>query len=336
MVDNKKEQWEDIEYTEDSFEESSGYDDGDETYTDEQEAVDENSEQYGEYEDYEEEDDAAPKKKSAVVPIIILLILLLAGAGIMIPKMLANKESTTVNNTQTYQQENQFDNQNTPQQSQEDLAGSFFDAANDNNQDMMSVNFNDNNEGANVMSENGDNQQVATVTDPQQNNSNNINEVDLFANQDENQGNDIMVVYNKATRLNPFKPPVITETANKDVPFETIDNMQYEIIEPPTKSTYDENLTKLLQTQISGIMYDANSPSAIVNLNGKDQFVKIGDVISGYKIENITKDKVQISYKNNSYVATVGELFTQGDLDKQQAIVNLENKFGGRYKNNNN
>ena len=83
------------------------------------------------------------------------------------------------------------------------------------------------------------------------------------------------------------------------------------------------------------ILYDEENPSAIVNLNGMDHFVKAGDVVSGYTIDSITKDKVQVSYKNNSYVASVGELFTRGSLDKQRAVVNLENKFAGRYKNNN-
>ena len=97
----------------------------------------------------------------------------------------------------------------------------------------------------------------------------------------------------------------------------------------------DENLTRLLQTQISGILYDEVSPSAIVNLNGVDQFVKIGDTVAGYTIESITKDKVQITYKNNTYVASVGELFTRGVLEKKRAVADLENKFAGRYRNNN-
>ena len=112
-------------------------------------------------------------------------------------------------------------------------------------------------------------------------------------------------------------------------------NTEFEVIEPPIQSVPDENLTRLLQTQISGILYDEENPSAIVNLNGLDHFVKAGDVVSGYTIDSITRDKVQVSYKDNSYVASVGELFTRGSLDKQRAVVNLEQKFAGRYKNNN-
>ena len=63
------------------------------------------------------------------------------------------------------------------------------------------------------------------------------------------------------------------------------------------------------------------------------EVVKIGDEISGYKIKNITRRKVEISYKNNTYVASVGELFVPGRLEAQSAVDNLNDKFAGRYKN---
>ena len=61
--------------------------------------------------------------------------------------------------------------------------------------------------------------------------------------------------------------------------------------------------------------------------------VKIGDNVGGYVIEGITQNQVQITYKNNTYVASVGELFTRGSLESNQAVVNLENKFAGRNRN---
>ena len=69
-------------------------------------------------------------------------------------------------------------------------------------------------------------------------------------------------------------------------------------------------------------------------LNNQDYFVKTGDVISGYTIKKITKDQVQINYKNNSYVASVGQLFSKGSLDTP-AVANIEHKFAGRNKYNN-
>ena len=368
MVDNENNQWEDTEYIEDKpleddiledeevqeYEEDS-YEDGDETSQDD-------GEEYEEYEDgdeeeyedgdeeyeYEDEDEESPKKKKMLVPLILLLVLLLGGAGFGISKFMANKNNNNIaNNNQMVSSQNNADQNagNAEGQNTEELANDFFNAAGGEETDnMMSVNFNENGDETNVMPEENQNneggeqneeQPVATVTETQPGEG--ISEGDLFENHEngENQENDsIMVTYNKMARINPFKPPVIAR--RQEIPYETINNSQFEIIEPPTTTVQDENLTRLLQTQISGIMYDSSSPSAIVNLNGQDQFVKIGDEIAGYKIKNITKDKVEINYKNNSYVASVGELFTRGSLEKSPAVANLEDKFAGRYKKTNN
>ena len=147
-----------------------------------------------------------------------------------------------------------------------------------------------------------------------------------------NENNDIIVSYDKVARLNPFKPPVFEAEAEIAKTYGSLNNTDFEIVEPPSSSVPDENLTKLLQTQVSGILYDEESPSAIVNLNGVDTFVKAGDVMSGYKIQTITRDKVQINYKNNSYVASVGALFVKGMVESRPAVANLEKKFAGRYK----
>lgn len=334
MVDNENNQWEDeLEYTEDtvSDEETEYYDESEDNFPEDETAQEEDTGEYieNEEEEYEPEEEEAPKKKSPVVLIALLAVLLLAGAFIAVPKLM-NKDNvakTDYNNTQ--QQQN-----NT--QSNEDLAGDFFDAASsEGGSEMMSINFNENGEGMTVETEQqaneqnpDENQTVATVTDVKPGEG--ITESDLFEDQNSHENDSIMVVYNKAVRLNPFKPPVVVDT--QSTPYETINNTQFEIIEPPAASIPDENLSKLLQTQISGIMYDAQSPAAIVKLNGIDHFVKVGDVVGGYKIEKITKDKVQISYKSNNYVASVGELFTKGQLEQLQAVANLENKFAGRNK----
>ena len=333
-MDNENNQWEEeLEYTEDmdSNEESEFLDDQDSLS--EEQVPQEDSEEYLDDEEYEEEtaEEAAPKKNSLPL-VVLLLVLLLAGGFIAVPKLM-NKDGDTNLNQNIQQQQNE--------QSSEDLAGSFFDAASNDDSNMMSINFNEdgegitvdnaeaaNNEGNNEVAE--ENKEVATVTDAKPGEG--ITESDLFADQNSQENDSIMVVYNKAVRQNPFKPPVVVDSAN--TPYETINNTQFEIIEPPTASVPDENLSKLLQTQISGIMYDPVSPAAIVNLNGIDHFVKVGDVIAGYKIEKITKDKVQISYKSNNYVASVGELFTKGKLEQLQAVADLEHKFGGRNKNN--
>lgn len=342
-MDNENNQWEDeLEYTEDmdSNEEAEFLDDQDSLP--EEQMPENDSEEYTDdveedVEEYEEEGEDEPAKKKSALPLVALfLILLLAGAFIAVPKLM-NKDGNTTENYNVQQ--------NQTEQSTEDLAGSFFDAASNDDSNMMSINFNENGEGFTVdNTENTDNNaennnnekaqeniEVATVTEAKPGEG--ITESDLFEDQSSQENDSIMVVYNKAVRQNPFKPPVVSDSSN--TPYETINNTQFEIVEPPTASIPDENLAKLLQTQISGIMYDPVSPAAIVNLSGIDHFVKVGDVIAGYKIEKITKDKVQISYKSNNYVASVGELFTKGKLEQLQAVADLEHKFGGRSKNNN-
>ena len=327
MVDNEN-QWEDMEYS----------DNGDDGYDDSYDEEEYSEEGYEYEEEYDEEADYEPQKKSggsSVIVVLLLLVLLGAGGFIAYNKFMP---SDSEQSSFGVQQESSFSGQD--DQSNDNLADSFFAEAGGDSAEMMSVDFNSNGE-TNVTTGEGVDASVATVT--QTNPSEGVTENDLFENtqtaeavttetQNE-ENNSIMVVYNKAARLNPFKPPVIDSTQSGE--YNLLNNTEFEIIEPPVQSVPDENLTRLLQTQISGILYDEENPSAIVNLNGLDHFVKAGDVVSGYTIDMITKDKVQVSYKDNSYVASVGELFTRGSLDKQRAVVNLEQKFAGRYKNNN-
>lgn len=336
MVD-KENQWEDIEYSEEQGE-SADYTQDDFAENGDEYSDQDDNQEYESYEEYEDDDEMEPvqKKSNPILMLVILVVLLGAAAFIAAPKLMSGMhQSANDEQKQSENIEQTLDASSvSQQQNSEDLANSFFNEAGGENADMMSVNFGENGE-ANVATGEGDNAQVATVTDAEK--SEGVSESDLFDSQNSSnlttgeENNSIMVVYNKASRENPFKPPVIDKSA--DQAYEMINDTQFEIIEPPVTSVPDENLTRLLQTQISGILYDEESPSAIINLNGLDQFVKAGDTISGYKIENITKDKVQISYRNNSYVASVGELFTRGSLEKQPAVANLENKFAGRYKN---
>lgn len=339
---DKENNWEDMEYSDDEMNQSSEdqeYDDNE--YSDEEYEDDDNSSE--EYEDdenaeddeYEDDDDRPQKKGFPIILVILIILILLAVAGFLAYSKLSS--GGVANNSTPIQQENFDNNQdNNNAENSGDMGDFFFNEAGGNENGMMSVGFNDNGE-TNVATDgntDGTGENIATVTDQTGTKANDLSPDDIFSNgglnADDDENNAIMVSYNKALRLNPFKPPV----AQKSNEYSDVNNTDFEIIEPPSTSNPDENLKRLLQTQISGIMYDDISPSAIVNLNGVDQFVKIGDVVSGYKIENITKNKVQISYKNNSYVASVGELFTRGYVEKQQAVVNLEHKFAGRYRNN--
>ncbi len=345
---DKENQWEDsdIEYSQ-SEEEFS--DDIDESQNDDV-LQDEDSYSDNEYdEEYDDDEDNQPKKNNLVPIIMIVLLLLLAGiVGFVLfsGKGSGSNQAATADNQIVQNQEASVIPQNPEEQNNqkpdENMGDEFFNETQGDSSGMMNVNFNESGE-TDVISNNPDGGEiVATVTNNPQNNEISVQNPepantkpaqgnnpelteDLFAQDN----NTIVVAYDKKTRSNPFKPPVVKSNDNFDV----IEGLDVEIIEPPTTVTTDENLSKLLQTQISGILYDSQSPSAIVNLNGMDQFVKVGDTISGYKIQSITQNQVQISYKNNSYVASVGELFTKGALEKVTAVDNLENKFAGRYKN---
>ncbi len=335
MVDNEN-QWEELEYSEDGTAQTNNDADNYET----EEYSDDNYEE--EYSDEETDGYNPPKKKNnGAVLIVLLLLILLIGAGVffLLTKTKGDGGMNVANNQQ--QEVIPPNNESTSENNTNDMADMFFDQANGNNSDMVSVDFNNQDGSANVTSQGANGEEiVANVSEAPEENiniPNNENTNSDILNSDlgvSEPNNTIMVSYNPTARQNPFKPPVLNP--KDDERYQEINNTGFEIIEPPVTSVEDDNLTKLLQTQISGILYDEESPSAIVNLNGVDQFVKIGDTVSGYKIQNITKDKVQISYKNNSYVASVGELFVRGSLDKQRAVANLENKFAGRYKSDNN
>ena len=342
-------------------EEENGEEDNEESDTSEEDEYEEDdSEEDDEYEDDEEDNDNtnAVTNNKASMTIILGLIILLAIVGVFLGVKLVQNNLAQSQNESTVQEPavSVADNKD----AQQDITNAFFeDNSGNESNDMLSVNFNDNGDasvGNNTMqgdsvatvsnteqsdvifdsgfgdvSKNAVSQGTGTSSNNQEQKGNQDDTVDKLADSAAgNANNSIVVSWNKA-RQNPFKPPVFQQT--KEDKYEKFGDVQFEIIEPPTELNPDANLTRLLQTQISGILYDNESPSAIVNLGGTDQFVKIGDEISGYKIKNITRNKVEISYKNNTYVASVGELFVPGRLEAQSAVANLNNKFAGRYKN---
>lgn len=102
----------------------------------------------------------------------------------------------------------------------------------------------------------------------------------------------------------------------------------YDLLPPPETITSDQTATDVMTTKVSGLMYDAKSPTAIINITGSDYLVKKGDVINDYKVLDIEKNSVTVKYGQNVYKAGVGELFT-GEGINYNTVSNLENKFGG-------
>ena len=103
---------------------------------------------------------------------------------------------------------------------------------------------------------------------------------------------------------------------------------------PPTSlASADAAAAVITRTKVVGIMYNANSPSAIINVDQKDYLVRPGDKIidQEYKVVKIHPSWITVSLGSNVYSAAIGELFSKDDLNKNQTdLYNLENRFGGR------
>lgn len=97
---------------------------------------------------------------------------------------------------------------------------------------------------------------------------------------------------------------------------------------PPETMPTNSDAGKVMTTTISGILYDRYSPSAIINIEGADYLVKVGDIINHYKILSIGKTQVIVQLGRNVYQAGVGELLSRTSLN-QNNIANLNKKFGG-------
>ena len=102
---------------------------------------------------------------------------------------------------------------------------------------------------------------------------------------------------------------------------------------PPTSLSTGSVAAKITKTKVVGIMYNAESPSAIINVDDKDYLVRTGDKIIGqeYKVAQINPTWITVTMGSNIYSAAIGELFTKDDIYKNQNdVYNLKNRFGGR------
>lgn len=151
-----------------------------------------------------------------------------------------------------------------------------------------------------------------------------------FANKP-NDTENVTIAIGDVGRKNPFAPPG-GKTAASETKSTTESGLDFEIIEPPELAPEDATVTKLLQTKVAGIMYDARRPSAIINIDGIDQLVRVGDILSGFEFIAITKNKVVIRSDNNVYRASVGQPLNAEKITNPIEISNLETKFKGAAK----
>lgn len=125
---------------------------------------------------------------------------------------------------------------------------------------------------------------------------------------------------------------VVTNTG-RDNPFmpagEGVSHGSFSYLPPPPETLpTNTDATKVMNTTISGILYDKYSPSAILNIEGADYLVKKGDIINHYRVLSIGRNNVIVQLGNNIYQAGVGELLTLTNLN-YNTIANLNKKFGG-------
>lgn len=131
-------------------------------------------------------------------------------------------------------------------------------------------------------------------------------------------------------RRDPFLPTGESIAASVKIPE---GKLKYDLLEPLDTPSADPAAQKVVSTKVSGIMYDKSNPSAILNIEGSDYFVRSGDVVNGYKVLSITKNSVTVQMGSNVYKAGVGQLVTEGQADiNYNTVANLSSKFGGAKK----
>ena len=129
--------------------------------------------------------------------------------------------------------------------------------------------------------------------------------------------------------------PAGTVKANPFVPYRDIsgavsagDVSVHSLIDPPEGVQENSDAARVMDTIVSGILFDKYNPSAILNIEGNDYLVKKGDVVNNYKVLNILQDSVTVKLGENVYKAGIGEILTEGTLNHNN-VSNLSNKFGG-------
>ena len=134
---------------------------------------------------------------------------------------------------------------------------------------------------------------------------------------------DLISIPAGTVKANPFVPyrNIETEDSLSDIP-------KFDLVAPPEVLNEGSDAARVMDTIVSGILYDKRSPSAIINIEGNDYLVKKGDVVNSYKILNIEQNSVTVKLGSNTYKAGIGEILTEGSINHND-VSNLSKKFGG-------
>ena len=139
-----------------------------------------------------------------------------------------------------------------------------------------------------------------------------------------------MVIVNVVNfgRKNPFKPYKKYSVVTGDL------GVPSDIPPPPMfDPAADNQLKNLMESKVSGILYDPGGKSvAIINVKGTDYMVRQNDSIFGYYIGRVTKNSVTISYGNNTYSVSVGEVIGQDAINYDPVVRNNQNFGGMNYR----
>ena len=137
---------------------------------------------------------------------------------------------------------------------------------------------------------------------------------------------DLISIPSGTVKANPFVPYRVIEDSDtfSDVP-------KFELVAPPETLSEGSDAARVMDTIVSGILYDKHSPSAILNIEGNDYLVKKGDVVNNYKVMNIEQNSVTVKLGNNTFKAGIGEILTEGSVNYND-VSNLSKKFGGERR----
>ena len=145
-------------------------------------------------------------------------------------------------------------------------------------------------------------------------------------------------LYATESKMNTISVPSGIVKANPFLPYRNIEGVEqlsdvptFDLVAPPEVLDEGSDAVRIMDTIVSGILYDAFSPSAILNIEGNDYLVKKGDVVNNYKVLDIKKDSVTVKLGSNTFKAGIGEILTEGTVNHND-VSNLNKKFGGERR----
>lgn len=291
-------------------------------------------------EEYEEDNGSDNSKKTIIIGAAVLLIFLLLGGGIF--GLMKNGKKNVSKETVALEQAADMSDENSDELS---VDGEGENLASDNeNEDEISIEVEgeENNNNPAMAKVEGEDEAPAVNNEKQDNKLVTAEEESglkveveeenpaAFANKPGD--GTVTISIGDVGRKNPFAPigsMAAIDAGNTVVAKKDNYGVDFEVIEPPQLEAENDEIAKLLNTKVAGILYDSVRPSAIINIEGIDQLIRIGDVISGFEIIAITRDKVIIQSENNVFRASVGQPLNAEKIENSVEIANLRTKFWG-------